>query len=422
MLEHEKALIEAILHDELVIDRCLVQSEFFTDPNARGVYEGILATRRKNVRIDPVSLMDSLRAMGRADLIAVSASFSPMSSANAAYYANKLRDELRRRQLMPIAAEAARRLADDSTPLDDIIKQLTDGLVNIQKSERATEDPSIQANFESYRIELERRNNDDGKSGAMFGLEELDTALGSHIEAGELVAIAARPGVGKTALAIQMALYNSIYRKIPSSIFSLEMTRNEIYDRIYAPYVSGGISGLRGGYTIKTKKTIDGLKDITIKMHEGGIRVFQDSMTPATLCANIRRDAMVFKTRLFVVDYLGLIDFGSDSRTARWEKVGEMSRMLKRLALDLAVSIIICVQLGRQADGKEPMLADLRDSGTIEQDCNRVLMIHRLSNDPTTDFEADVIIQKNRGGPRGRAHLMFIGASTRFERLERTKD
>ena len=421
MIEHEKALIEAILHDELVIDRCLVQSELFTHPSMRVIFEAILSTRKKGVHIDAVSLGDSLRVMNRPDMIAVSATFSPMSSANAAYYANKLRDDFRRRQLLPIAIDAASKLSDQKNSIDEIIKSLTDGLVDIQKSERATEDPSIQANFESYRLELQRRFDDDGKSGAIFGLEELDTAIGSRIESGELVAIAARPGVGKTALAIQMALYNSIYRGIPCSIFSMEMTRNEIYDRIYAPNAAGGLAALRNGTAIKAKRTIDALKDITTKMYNSGVRVFQDSMTPESLCANIRRDAMVFKTKLFVVDYLGLIDFGREARVARWEKVGEASRVLKRLALDLGVIIIICVQLGRSADGKEPMLSDLRDSGTIEQDCNRVLMIHRLSNNTEADFEADVIIQKNRGGPRGRAHLMFIGATARFERLERSR-
>lgn len=421
MLDHEKALIEAILKDELVIDSCLVQSEMFTDPAARGVFEGVLATRRKGIKLDLITLSDSLREMHREDLVLVAASFSPMTSANAAYYADQLRDGLARRKLAPIIQEAVGLLAGSGNSIDDVVKLLTDGLVDIQKSERATEDPSVQANFLAYTKELQRREADDGSAGATFGIEELDTILGSNIGPGELVAIAARPGVGKTALSVQFAIHNSTRRGIPSTIFSLEMTRNEIYDRIFAPYASGGIGALRSGLAYKTKKTLDGLRDMTVKIHEGGLRVFQDSMTPGTLAANIRRDAMVHKSKLFIVDYLGLLDFGSDARIARWERVGDASRMLKRLALDLGVAIVLCVQLGRGADGKEPMLSDLRDSGAIEQDCNRVFLIHRLNDkDQSADFEADVIVAKNRGGPRGRAHLMFIGSKTRFERLERT--
>jgi len=165
------------------------------------------------------------------------------------------------------------------------------------------------------------------------------------------------------------------------------------------------------------------MMNLSRDLHESGFRVFESSMSPDALASHIRRDALVYKTRLFVVDYLGLLDFGGDGKRARWEIVGDCTKMLKRLALDLAVSIIICVQLGRDADGREPMLSDLRDSGSIEQDCNRVILLHRPDDkNPASDYPCDAIIPKNRGGARGRVHLFFVGNKTKFEMADTRRE
>jgi replicative DNA helicase len=418
MLDHETALINAILHKESIIDECQITADLFSDATSRALFEAMIETRKRKVVIDAVSWADTLKTTGRPDLIVTSTTYSPGPSSNAQYYVTKLREELHVRLLRPILKDSINMLEQSPEALPDVIKQLADGLVSIERTRSATEDPSIEANLESYLAELERREADDGRSGAVFGIESIDRLLGSNINGGELIGIAARPSVGKTALAVQMAIHNSVYRSIPSTIFSLEMTRNQIYDRIYAPVASGGLGALRNGIAIKTPKTVSGIRTQTARMHEGGVRVYQESMTPASLIASIRREAMVYKAKLFVIDYLGLIDFGQDNR-ARWEKVGDASRSFKRLALDLNVIIVLCIQLGRQAENKEPTIADLRDSGAIEQDCNRVFLLHRQddSKDPKADFCADVIIAKNREGARGRANLLFRGSIARFEEL-----
>jgi len=417
MLEHEESLISAILHTEATIDECEVSGEIFADPTSRAIFEAIAATRRDGIKVNLLSVADTLRKTARPDLIPSLATYKPYTSANAAYYVGKLREESNARRLYPILKDAMGAIEKGADSLPGVTRLLSDALVEIERAHRATDDPSIEANFKPYLAELERREKDDGKSGANFGLESIDRLLGSNIQGGELVGLAARPGVGKTALAVQMALHNAEWRNIRPTIFSLEMTRNQIYDRVYAPYANGGLCGLKNGLTIKSPRTVAGLREQTTKMHAGGVRIYQESMTPGSLLASIRREAMVFGAKLFVIDYLGLIDYGHEGHIARWERVGDMSRSLKRLALDLDIAIVICVQLGRQAENKEPTIADLRDSGAIEQDCNRVFLLHREddSKDPKPEFNADVIIAKNREGPRGRAHLIFRGSIARFE-------
>lgn len=421
MLEHEESLIEAMLYREAVIDECEVTGDLFSDPRSRAIFEAISATRRENVKVDSIAVGDTLRRSGREDLIPALAAYNPFTSANASYYAMKLREERNARILVPILRDAINDLEKSPDALRDAILKLSDGLIDIERSHRASEDPSIAANLKGYLAELERRCEDDGRSGANFGLDSIDRILGSNITAGELIGIAARPSVGKTALSIQMAIHNAVYRGIKPTIFSLEMTRNQIYDRVFAPCANGGLRALKNGLGIKSKRTIDGIKDQTARIHDGGVRIYQESMTPESLIASIRREAMVCGSRLFVIDYLGLIDFGHKGNMARWERVGDTSRALKRLALDLNVAIVMCVQLGRQAENKEPTIADLRDSGAIEQDCNRVFLLHRpdISDLNAEVYEVDVIVAKNREGPKGRARLMFQGPIARFEEMPR---
>lgn len=414
--EYEKELIGAILHDAGTIDEYILSPDMFPDAWAMAIFEAIVATRGRVPEVNLVSISETLRLSGHADMVETLSSIDPWTSANAKYYAEKLREDMHRRKILPILKDAVAALETSPDSMPGSIRAIADGLVEIEKSKQEQEDPSIAKTFPKYCDELQRRLADDGKTGAIFGINAIDGLLGSNIGPGELVAIAARPGVGKTALAIQMAIHNSTRRNIPATIFSLEMTRNEIYDRIYAPVVQGGIQCLRGGFVIKSKSSLSRMEELTASINSSGVRIFQESMTPASLYSHIRREAMVYGTKLFVLDYLGLIDFGSDGKSARWEKVGDTSRSLKRLALDLGVTIIICVQLGRQADGKEPQLGDLRDSGAIEQDCNRVFLLHRASeNGECGDFNTDFIAAKNRGGRTGKVPILFRGMSARFE-------
>jgi replicative DNA helicase len=416
MQEHETALLGAILHKIEIIDELVIIPEMFYDPAYRSIFEAICETRKNVNEVSKIAISDTLRIRKQTDLIVILADIKPWTAANAKYYAEKLRENMQRRYLTSILKDALTSLEKPSEDLQDAIRMISNGLVEIEKAKQETEDPSLEKTFPKYCKELERRLLDDGKSGATFGIEPLDNMLGSNIQLGELIAIAARPGVGKTALAIQLAIYNATRRGIPATIFSLEMTRDEVYDRIYAPVVVGGLTGLRGGYVIKSKPSMDRMFDLTKKIHASGIRIFQESMTPESICSHIRRDRMVYDTKLFIVDYLGLINFGTDTYAARWEKVGDLSRALKRLALDIRVTILMCVQLGRQAEGKPPTLADLRDSGAIEQDCNRVFLLHREGEvQDNGDCDTSAIAAKNRGGRIGKVPLVFHGCTGQFE-------
>jgi replicative DNA helicase len=249
-----------------------------------------------------------------------------------------------------------------------------------------------------------------GKDGPALptGFPTVDSSLGGMFP-GELWIVAARPSIGKSAMAVQMAAHSA--SKDRSVLFvSLEMDAASIATRELAAELGSEVRALRTGAVSpalldSAKSYASSLSGQPFHIHYGRSITTSRIRGLARLVAS-RPEGL----RLLVVDYMGLIT-GSDRRRPRYEQVSQISGELKTLAMELQVPVLACCQLGRDAEGKPPTLAQLRDSGSIEQDADVVMLLHRATRDATA---ASLNIAKNRNGASGEIELQFDSATTSF--------
>lgn len=408
--EHESALLGATLTAPQIIDDLELEPELFGSADLRELFAAIRAVHGRGVRPDEISISDELRTRGLERLILPLAELARTSAGNAAYYVRQLRDDLSRRKLRTVLREGLEALDDESRPVPETVDELERGLVSATTGSAEAQDPTLGAALPAYLLELEERSRDlrEGRSRLLkTGFRSLDAVLGS-IRPGEVVVIAARPGAGKTALALALAVH-AAREGIASAFFSLEMHRAELLDRLLASRTEYPVGRLRSG-SLRPEDFPD-LVAAGEPLSKLPLAIFDGAQTLGTILSRIRREKAIRGIGLVVLDYLGLIPPDPGSRAPRWEQFANISRTLKLTALEMQTVLVSCVQLNRDADGREPTLGNLRDSGSIEQDADRVLLLHRTRPESN---EVQVIIAKNRHGPTGRATLHFDGAHVRF--------
>ena len=254
-------------------------------------------------------------------------------------------------------------------------------------------------------------------SGISTGLLDLDNKT-DGLHEGDLVVVAARPGLGKTSLALTIAEYVSIDLGKPSMVFSMEMTGDQLAMRSIAGISKVSLSHLRGG-RLDGNAEWDRVVAASARLSEAQIYVDPtESLSPLELRARARRQAARTGLSLVVVDYLQLMKIPG-FRENREREVGEVSRSMKALAKELRVPVLLLSQLNRASEKEDraPRLSDLRDSGSIEQDADLVLFIHRDERDRKADV-AQVFIGKQRNGPTGSFRLKFSGEYCRFDNCD----
>jgi len=192
----------------------------------------------------------------------------------------------------------------------------------------------------------------------------------------------------------------------------MEMRRDEVLDRLVAQSGAANVSALRGGYV--ADRQLEAVNEEANRLYQAPLSIYDGAQSLASIRSRIRREVAVHGLSIACIDYLGLIDTGSGSKTPRWERIGEVSRNLKLLALELGIVIVEVVQMNREADGIEPTLGVLRDSGAIEQDADRIIMLHTKEQEEKGPRQVIAIVGKNRHGPTGRVSLMFDGQHVLF--------
>jgi replicative DNA helicase len=252
--------------------------------------------------------------------------------------------------------------------------------------------------------------------GVPSGFVDLDNKTGGF-QAGSLIILAARPSMGKTALSLNIAHYAASKLKIPVAVFSLEMSRWELAQRLLSS--TSGVDS----HLIKTGRLGDEHWS-RIANAMGALsecQMFIDDRpgeTPLSMRSKARRLKVQHHIGLVVIDYVQLMS-GSGRTDNRVQEVSEISRSLKRLAVELEMPVLVLSQLSRaseQRSDRRPQLSDLRDSGSLEQDADIVLFIYRegMHNEEVQRNKAELIIAKNRNGPTGSLDLMFLESQTRF--------
>jgi replicative DNA helicase len=337
------------------------------------------------------------------------------TAANAGYYAEIVHERAVLRRLV----EAGTRIvqmgyAQGEGDIDDIVNRAQAEVYNVAEK-RGGEDYRVLGEIlDETLTEIEAASGrTDEMTGVPTGFLELDE-LTNGLHPGQMIVVAARPAVGKSTLGIDIARAAAIKHQMATAIFSLEMSRTEITMRILSAEATIQLQDLRKG--LKSQDQWNKLARIMGKISDSPLFIDDSpNLSLMEIRAKCRRLKQQHNLKMVIIDYLQLMSSGKKVES-RQQEVAEFSRALKLLAKELEVPVIAISQLNRgpeQRTDKRPQMSDLRESGSIEQDADVVILLHRDRSDPERDGEADVIVAKHRNGPTKDIVLAFQ-RSTRY--------
>jgi len=426
--EAEASLLGAVLLDNTVLDRLEVElpPEAFYQESHCKIWSGIIRLRERQEPIDLVTLSEELRRSGELEAVGglsylVGLSEHTPTAAHAEYYGRIVTEKWILRRLIGAAGEAMQLAYSEAGRVEDILDTASRKLLEVATQGQVRQArPLPELLHETFDL-IQRQIQGGSDDQVQTGFRALDEIIGG-LGRGSLNVIAARPGMGKTALALSIAL-NVARRGQAVAIFSLEMPAVQLVTRMLCSEARIDMSRLRQGQLLD--RELSRLADAAGRMAEARLLIDDTpSLTLMELRARARRLHSEHRLGLIVVDYLQLLS-GSLSGENRQQEIAAISRGLKGLARELDVAVIALSQLSRAVEArpnKRPMLSDLRESGAIEQDSDLVLFIYRDEYyNPHSEQAgiAEVIVGKQRNGPTGTAELQFHAAHVRFNDLAR---
>jgi replicative DNA helicase len=429
-IEAEESIISAILVDNntlLDVIEILAPEDFYRTAHQK-IYAAITDLFDKTEPIDLVTLANRLKEKGQLEKVG-SASYLarlvdtvPMA-VNAQHYAKIVRDKSSLRRLIEKANAIVKRCFKEEGNADEVIDFAETAIFEISenKSQQAFSPLSklIMGNIETLE---ENQGNRSLVTGVPTGFSHLDN-LTSGLQSADLIILAARPSMGKTALALNIARNAAVDANIPVALFSLEMSKEQLSLRMLCSEARIDSSRLRGGFF--SMEDWHRLTDAAGILSEAPIYIDDSaSLTAMEIRAKARRLKMEKNIGLIVIDYLQLMQ-GRASAERRDLEISEISRSLKALAKELKLPVLALSQLNRmleQRTDKRPRLSDLRESGALEQDADVVAFIYRdevynKEEDNPRRGIAEILLSKQRNGPTGDVNLTFLHSFTRFENL-----
>jgi replicative DNA helicase len=429
-IEAEESLLSAILLDNntlLDVVEVLAVADFYRTAHQK-IYAAIIDLFDKGEPTDLVTLANILKEKGQLDSIGGASYLARLVDAvplavNAQHYAKIIADKASLRRLIEKANAIAKRCYDDRGNVDDVIDFAETSIFEI--SERKTSQAFYPISRLIIRnIEKLEENQGDKRlvTGVPMGFGLLDT-LTSGLQNSDLIILAARPSMGKTALALNIARNAAVDSNIPVAVFSLEMSKEQLSLRMLCAEARLDSSRLKGGFF--SMDDWHRLTDAAGILSESPIYIDDSpSLSAMEIRAKARRLKMDKNIGLVIIDYLQLMKARAGAERRDLE-ISEISRSLKALAKELEIPVLAISQLNRmleQRNDKRPKLSDLRESGALEQDADVVAFIYRDEvynpdeNNPQKGI-AEIILAKQRNGPTGRVKLTFLDAYTRFENL-----
>lgn len=420
LFAYEEALAGQILVSPSLIDQDGFEPLLFHDLGLRAIIEAVATVRNSGRKPDDLLLLDALQKQGREDLVPRLAGLQHRSPANSGFYIEKLQERQQAGDLRHALAKAIEDLDQHDVKAPRVADQLFQDVTAAMRNTTESADSSLIAALPRWGDELNARIM-QRKSKTLVeigtGIRSVDVVTGAT-HPGEIYIIAARPGCGKTALALQSAKYCSLNLGLRAAYFSLEMLQSELIDRLIANERVAVLRDIRDGRL--DEEAIIPVLDAMDRVRGAPLAIYDGRHDLSLLRSRIRREKALNGLSVAFIDYLGLVDLDAKSKSPRWEKIGDLSRALKLLTQELKIAIVLCVQLGRGADGAAPTLADLRDSGSLEQDADTVLLLHRPDEKEQPQTMGPGMcrivanVAKNRHGITGRVHLTFDGDHVRF--------
>ena len=427
----EESVLGAMMLEPSSVDQALegLEPECFYDPRHRSVFEAMLELVKNHVPVDIVTVTSKLREKGNLEIVggaSVLAGFTEKvgSAANLEYYIRILKQKAIQRDLITASYQILKDSFDDSIVVDELIDKSESRIYDATRSIARREVQDIGSILKYVVADIEEQQKSTGLGGVPSGYPSIDRVTNGW-QPSDLVIIAARPSVGKTAFALNIARNAAVDHHMPVAVFSLEMSCAQLAKRLVVSET--GLSGDKIKGSIK-------LEDYEWEQLEYRIRDL--SRAPLYIDDTPSLPVMEFRTKaknlvknkgvkLIVVDYLQLMQAPDQGKGGlREQEVAYISRTLKATAKELNVPILALSQLSRnavqrQGSGGKPVLSDLRESGSIEQDADMVIFIHRpdylgLSENPEDKEKTQIIIAKHRNGETKDIDMVFRSEQVRF--------
>jgi replicative DNA helicase len=432
-LEAEASVLGSLMLDRNAIVRVadfLRPEDFYLDHHAQ-VFRAALNLYDRADPIDLLTLAAELEKMLVLERIGGQVFLAELESrvptaANVEYYGHLVEEAATKRKLISAGGRITALGFDDSTPAGQALDTAEGVIFNIAEGRITQDFVALKDILKTTWDQIEQVNKDQSVvSGVPSGFNDLDAKTGGF-QKSDLIIIAARPGVGKTSLTLNIAQHAAIQYKIPVAIFSLEMSEQQLVTRLLCSEASVDSYRLRTGLLKDAEwpriaQAMGALSEAQIYIDDSPNVSVMEMRTKA------RRLKSANNLGLIIVDYLQLMQ--GRNQENRVQEVSDISRSLKGLARELQIPVIACSQLSREPEKRtdhRPLLSDLRESGTLEQDSDLVLFIYRerFYNDNVAEDKrniAEIIIAKHRNGPTGKIELMFIDEQTKFVNLDRRR-
>jgi replicative DNA helicase len=429
-LEAEQSVLGGILLDNHALNavlEILVAKDFYSEAHRR-IFAAILALSERGDPIDLITLSNSLKDRKQLDSVGGAVYLASLvdnvpSAANVAYYAKIIKNKAILRGLIGTATEIITNSFQTGADVDQVLDEAEHAIFEISENK-------IRPSFYPFRDIIKKSietvehlfENKEMVTGVATGYERIDD-LTSGFQKSDLIIIAGRPSMGKTAFALNIASHAALESGIPVAIFSLEMAKEQLALRMLASEAKVDSQRIRKGFLGET----DWEKLVGAAGRLSEAPIFIDD-TPAITVLEMKAKARRLKAEsgleLILLDYLQLMRGGA-YKDSREQEISEISRSLKALAKELNVPVVALSQLNRKVEdrtNRRPQMADLRESGAIEQDADVIAFIYRdevynKSEDNPERGLAEIIIGKQRNGPTGVVKLAFLEKYTCFENL-----
>jgi len=427
-LEAEQSVLGGILLENAALNPVLeimAGSDFYSDAH-RKIFGGILELSDRNQPVDLITLSNHLRDKKQLDAVGGAVYLSQLvdnvpSAANISHYARIVKEKSVLRNLIGTATEILNRTYGAGADVDSVLDEAEHAIFEISQNKiKPSFYPLKDIIKDSFRTIERLYEKKELITGVATGFTKLDE-MTSGLQRSDLIIIAGRPSMGKTAFALNIAQFCSVEEGVPVAVFSLEMAKEQLAMRMLSSEARVDSQKIRKGFLGES----DWPKLTTAAGRLSEARLYIDdtpSISVLEMKAKSRRLKAEHGLGLIVLDYLQLMK-GSDYADTREQEISEISRSLKGLAKELNVPVVALSQLNRKVEdrtSRRPQMADLRESGAIEQDADVILFLYRdevynkSEDNPEKGF-AEVIIGKQRNGPVGTVKLVFQEKFTRFE-------
>lgn len=422
-IEAEQAVLGALLlnWEAMAEVVSILRADRFYSLQNQTVFDAMLSLFAKNSTGDTISLINELTVQGKLEQAGGAAYIASLtdtvpSAANIDYYAQMVLDRAARRDLIRISSELKASSFDLQKESKDILDNAEQKIFALaENNENTTIYSAKEVMFKEIELIEKRYKSKNQFTGVPTGFAKLDTYT-SGFQNSELIIIGARPSIGKTALALSMIQNIACEKRIPCGFFSLEMPYESIGMRLLAQEARVPMQKIRSG--MLKVDDVKKIQDAAGRWFEAPLyTVDTPNMKLIDLRAVARRMVKNQKIKIIFIDYIGLISV-DDNKKEQWEQVSEISKSLKALARELQIPIVALCQVSRDAEGNEPNLAQLRGSGSIEQDADVVMFLHRdriKDGDNVVAQDAKIILAKQRNGATGDIDIMFLPSYSKFE-------